>query len=671
MRPFGILAVVVALAATAAPAGADAGVDTRDVAPIARVDSSGDAVAVGDVNGDGIGDLGLGPFSERAEGRRCEPLDEEIDAGDTRNWQDAAEIVFGGPSPGPFARDAVGPNALRVRCFALPQLEDRGPPGSGVSYGGRAGGAVAGAGDVNGDGLADVAVGAPGAGPRGRPVAGSVHVVFGAREGGELDARSLGARGVRIDGPQRASGLGVAIVPVGDVDGDGHDDLALPYRVGIAAPNGRRLNRERLRVAIVFGGFSGGEQVDLAAPGDRATVLTGVAPGYEAEVAEEVSLAGLGDVDGDGGGEVAVGSPHVGDFVLGTGRVVVLNLRRRGATVEVSRETPVMAVRAGRGGSVLGTVAPAGDVDGDGRQDLAVSAALATGVLGLRSASAAVLVVPSRPGTTVELARPPEGVRTILGGLDGDGFDVPFTFGSAIAPLGDVDADGRPDLLIGQRGATPDCRTRAGSAWVVPGAAGGGTTPVARVPGAWRIDGARPSAAVGARASAGDLTGDGVPELVLPALPFDNAAVDDVRIIAAQRPLTTVGPLTSLERCFGTRLLTRTLRGLRSGRVAVHVRSNMGTGQRQTLAIRVTVGTLRSRPRTRRAIDLLEESILRSGVSTRRVRFAGPARRRIVVRLTPRTRRMLRVARFVAVSVEVEQVSPNGATATHELTLAR
>ncbi|HEX8086792.1 MAG TPA: hypothetical protein VF529_21070 [Solirubrobacteraceae bacterium] len=658
------------LAALAAPAAAlaDVGVDTRDVAPVARIDASGDAVPVGDVNGDGIGDLGLGPFSETAAGRRCEPLTEKIDRGDARNWQDAVQVVFGRPSFGPIDVETVGPGGLRVRCPATPRLEDRGPPGSGTSYGIAVGGSVAGAGDVNGDGLADVAVGSVSAGPRGRPGAGSVHVVFGAREGGEMDARTLGDRGVRIDGPERASELGRSITAVGDVDGDGFGDVALPYRVGAAAPNGRRLGRERLRVAIVFGGFRGGEQIDLASPGARVSTLAGLTEAFVAEIADHVALAGLGDLGGDGAGELAVGAAFASEETLWTRRVAVMRVRR-GATIDVRREPRVLTVRAEGDRIRFGAVAPAGDVDGDGRQDLAIAANHAPGELGVRDPGTAVMVVPASAGPDVDVARPGATVRTILG--VGEVEDDVFAFGGHLAPLGDVDGDGRPDLAIAQPGATPDCRSGAGVVWVVPGTAGGGTVRIDRAPGAWRIDGARPYAALGREVAAGDVTGDGAPELILPSLPSGDAGVVDVRLLAARRPATEVGRLASPPDCFGARLLTRTLRGLRRGRVVVRVRSHMGTGQPQTLAVRVTIGTARSRPRTRRDFDRFRRSILRAGVARARVRAEGPIRRRVAVRMPRAMRRMVRAARFAFVEVDVEQVSPRGAHATDELLVAR
>ncbi len=650
-------ALLLACAAALAPAtaAAEPGIDARTILPLTATDAAADLAAAGDVNGDGIGDLAFGPIPERAEGRRCEPLREDVDAQDARNFQDAAQVVFGRSDLAPpLDLDATGADGLRIRCFGSPHLEDRGRGGR-STYGLTTGGAVAGVGDVNGDGLADVAVGSVSAGPRGRPGGGSVHVVFGAREGGEVDARSLGARGVRIDGPERVSGLGDEIVPLGDVDGDGRANLALPYEVGVAAPDGRRLDRERRRIAIVYGGLRGGEQIDLAAPGDAATVL--VADNGDFDPEAPLGLAGA-DVDGDGVAEVAVYVTPAPDAGLrARHRVLALSVRRRGATIDMRRARPVMTLRSGVETAIGSPLVSAGDVDGDRRADLAVG-----GVAGLRDA---VFVVPSRPGATIDVSRAAPGVRTLLVPT-GDGLD----FITSVAPLGDVDGDGRPDLLVGRPQVSPDCRTGAGAAWVVPGAPGGGATPVAAAPGAWRVDGMRPSAALGGRLATGDVTGDGLPELVLPSLRTETGPLE-VRLLAVRRPDAPAAPLTTLQDCFEVRIITPTLRGLRRGHVSVRVRSNQGAGERQRIAVRVSVAGLPRRPETRAVAVRLRRSLIRAGISRGELRGSGPLDARVDVRLTRRARAELRRARYAYLIVEVEQAQPDGYTFQDELEVAR
>ena len=90
---------------------------------------------------------------------------------------------------------------------------------------------VAGAGDVNGDGVPDVIVGAPFDDANGRMDSGSAFVVYGGKGPGPIDLHNLGARGFRIDGSGFGDGAGFAVSGVGDFNGDGIADVA------VGAPN--------------------------------------------------------------------------------------------------------------------------------------------------------------------------------------------------------------------------------------------------------------------------------------------------------------------------------------------------------------------------------------------------------------------------------------------------
>ncbi len=96
-------------------------------------------------------------------------------------------------------------------------------------------GAVAGAGDFNGDGFADVVIGAAAAAPGGRERAGSSYIVFGSNAGfpAVLDLGELGGSdGFRIDGIAAFDRSGNGVAGAGDVNADGLDDLI------IVAPDG-------------------------------------------------------------------------------------------------------------------------------------------------------------------------------------------------------------------------------------------------------------------------------------------------------------------------------------------------------------------------------------------------------------------------------------------------
>ena len=151
-----------------------------------RIDGAGgpdSAVAgAGDVNGDGLADA---PASADS----------------------SAYVVFGTRLPANIDLTTLGTRGFRI--------DGAGGPDS----------AVAGAGDVNGDGLPDMVVSVPFAGNNGRQGSGSAYVVFGTRSPANIDLAALGVRGFRIDGAAAGNEAGRAVAGAGDVNGDGLADV--------------------------------------------------------------------------------------------------------------------------------------------------------------------------------------------------------------------------------------------------------------------------------------------------------------------------------------------------------------------------------------------------------------------------------------------------------------
>lgn len=210
-----------------------------------------------------------------------------------------------------------------------------------------------GAGDLDGDGYDDLVISASGAAAHGLGT-GAVHVVRGPLAPGRY---SLAAAHARLDGESAGDALGLAVAVVDDLDGDGLPDLAV----------GSPLSGENSGGAVHFvsGLVSGTHDVqDLAVATWRFATAHAKA-GW--------SIVQVGDVDGDGVSDVAVGAPGDGGGDDPPGLVHLFY-----GPVAPGERTEIVgnATFAGDGaGAEAGySVAAIGDVDGDGLADLLIGA---------------------------------------------------------------------------------------------------------------------------------------------------------------------------------------------------------------------------------------------------------------------------------------------------------
>ncbi len=254
------------------------------------------------------------------------------------------------------------------------------------------GGAVASAGDVNGDGYADVVVGSLNDG--------LVRVYHGSSAGlaPSPDWRDSGAQG-----------FGAAVASAGDVDGDGFDDLL----VGAPGPYGQPTSAVHL-----YAGSAAGLSAD--------PVWTVVGGRYfGASVAS-------GDLNGDGHGDLVVGSCEVGvDVFLGS--------------LLGPAEAPDWSVSASQI-SYFGCAVAAGDVDGDGFGDVVVGSALQDN--GQRDEGVALVWLGSASGLAAASAWLGESNQRGPGPYD---YSSDPQYGAAVG-AGDFDGDGRSDVVVGAHG---------------------------------------------------------------------------------------------------------------------------------------------------------------------------------------------------------------------------
>ena len=178
------------------------------------------------------------------------------------------------------------------------------------------------------------------------------------------------------------------------------------------------------------------------------------------------ALASLGDLDGDGRGELAVGAINDDDggtsYVSNVGAVWILFLNADGT---VEREQKISATAGGFGGRIdpkggFGcALAALGDLDGDGVAELAVGAQHDR--YAYEPAGTLWILFLNRDGTVSAEQQIGEGLGGFASTLDGYDF-----FGGSLAALGDVDHDGVGDLAVGARG-DDDGGLERGAVWIL------------------------------------------------------------------------------------------------------------------------------------------------------------------------------------------------------------
>lgn len=378
----------------------------------------------------------------------------------------------------------------------------------GEQGGDRAGVDVAGGGDINGDGLADIIVGAD-LRDTGEPDTGRVYVVFGRDDDMPIDLAAVagGEGGFAIDGSSTDDRIGEVVAVAGDVDGDGLDDVLIGAKeIGDAGQ------------AFVVFGKDDGDTVALAdvAGGDGGFVMIGEVLGDRAGF----SVAGAGDMNGDGRSEVIVGADSADFNGDASGRVYVVFGKDDGSPVQLAD----IANGVGGGFAMTGraeldrtgnAVAGNGDINNDGIPDVVIGA---SGSDPNGESSAGVVYVVFGKATTDHVSG--FDIAAGMGGFVLNGVAENDLTGSSVATGGDVNGDGFDDIAIGAIGVQAGAAF-AGRVYVVAGKADGAPIALAGVAnggGGYVIDGEGADHAAGTRvAFAGDVNADGREDVVVAA----------------------------------------------------------------------------------------------------------------------------------------------------------
>lgn len=407
------------------------------------------------------------------------------------------------------AASSVVPAAAAARPLDL--LRDATARADGAAGGDNAGFALAAAGDgdVNGDGRDDLVVGAPFASGQGRATSGSVYVLFGPAAPGSVDLEALTpSQGFRVNGAAAGDLFGWTVAVAGDVNADGRADVIA------GAPLAGNNSRAQSGSAYVVLGSDAPATVDLAAPAAGTGFrIDGAEIGHNAGS----SVAGAGDLDGDGRPELLVGA-RFADYNgrADSGSAYVLRTGSAPANIDLAALTPARGIRidgAAAGDQAGFSVAVAGDVDGDGRDDALVGALLASGP-GRAATGAAYVVFGSAAPSGVDLSALGASRGFRIGGAASSD-----ETGAAVAGAGDVNGDGLDDIIVGAPSTDNNGRDLSGSAYVVYGTA----TPAALDLGSlapsagFRLDGAAAGEHAGSAVAGADVQGDDRSDVIVGA----------------------------------------------------------------------------------------------------------------------------------------------------------
>ncbi len=387
----------------------------------ANLDYSGTSIAgAGDVNGDGFDDVLVGAYNSN-ESFGSYPGQTYLILGKAAGW-------------------AMDTNLSNADASFIGEAD--------YDY---SGWSVAGAGDVNGDSFDDILVGVN-QNDEGGNNAGQTYLILGKASGWAMDT-NLSSADASFIGEFSSDGSGISVAGAGDVNGDDIDDIL----VGACGNDG---GGSRAGQTYLIFGRTSGWKMDLSLSGSNAS--------FRGEFSNDESgksVAGAGDVNGDGFDDILVGAHESDEGGIDVGQTYLILGKASGWAMDVSLSSSNASFIGEADSDFSGSfIAGAGDVNGDDFDDILVGASH-NGEGGM-DAGQTYLIFGKTSGWAMDT-----NLTNADASFIGEAYDD--NSGSSVAGAGDVNEDGFDDVLVGAYFNDEGDGDDAGQTYLILGKASG------------------------------------------------------------------------------------------------------------------------------------------------------------------------------------------------------